>query len=213
MIFLRLFWEFFKTGLFSIGGGLATVPFLQNMAVKTGWFTNGQLADMIAVAESTPGPLGVNMATYVGYTVGNLHDAGWGGILGAVIATLGLVTPSIIIIIIIAYFLKKFRSNPYVDGAFYGLRPASVALIAAAGVGIVLLSIFKVNSIYRFAEEASVNIGHLLLALGILIGTRWIPKIKDLHPLFFILVSAAIGILFHLSADNSTAAYYSIIAV
>lgn len=200
MIFLKLFWEFFKTGLFSIGGGLATVPFLQNMAHKTAWFTNGQLADMIAVAESTPGPLGVNMATYVGYTVGHLHNAGWGGVLGAVIATLGLVAPSIIIILIVAYFLKKFRTNPYVDGAFYGLRPASVALIAAAGVGIVLLSIFKVDSIYQFVEDASVNISHLILAFVILIATRLIPKIKDLHPLFFILFSAVIGVLFHLSA-------------
>ena len=97
MIYLRLFLEFFKAGLFAVGGGLATLPFLSNMATSTGWFTHSQLADMVAVSESTPGPLGVNMATYVGYTVK--------GVPGAVIATLGLITPSVIIILIIALFL------------------------------------------------------------------------------------------------------------
>ena len=90
MIYLRLFYEFFKTGLFAIGGGLATLPFLSDMADRTGWFTQAQLADMLAVSESTPGPVGVNMATYVGFETG--------GILGAVVATLGLVAPSVIVI-------------------------------------------------------------------------------------------------------------------
>ena len=102
MSYLRLFWEFFKTGLFAIGGGMATVPFLQDIAAKTGWDTAGQLADMIAVSESTPGPLGVNMATYVGYTVGSGVMGVGGGILGAVTATIGLVCPSVICILIIA---------------------------------------------------------------------------------------------------------------
>ena len=88
MILLKLFWEFFKTGLFAIGGGMATVPFLQEISAKTGWYTAGQLADMIAVSESTPGPMGVNMATYVGYTVGAKELGGpLMGILAAIIAT------------------------------------------------------------------------------------------------------------------------------
>ena len=132
MILCKLFWEFCKTGLFAIGGGMATVPFLREIADKTGWFTAGQLADMIAVSESTPGPLGVNMATYVGYTVG-LSQLGspWMGIVGAVTATLGLIFPSIVIVLCISFFLKRFRTSTLVDAALYGLRPASVALISA----------------------------------------------------------------------------------
>lgn len=91
-ILLRLFWEFFKTGLFSVGGGLATLPFIYNISDKTGWFTRQQIADMIAVAESTPGPIGINMATYVGYTTS--------GVVGSLFATLGIVTPDVIVILI-----------------------------------------------------------------------------------------------------------------
>lgn len=131
MIFVRLFFEFFKAGLFAIGGGMATLPFLYNISDKTGWFTYGQLADMVAISESTPGPMGVNMATYVGFTTA--------GPAGAVIATLGLITPSIIVILIIAGFLKAFKTNKYVQNAFYGLRPASTGLIAAAGLSVLSL--------------------------------------------------------------------------
>ena len=115
MLYLQLFYEFFKTGLFAIGGGLATLPFLYDMADKYPWFTRTDLANMIAVSESTPGPIGVNMATYVGFTTG--------GILGSIIATCGLVLPSLIIIIIIAKFLESFQDNRFVQSAFYGLRP------------------------------------------------------------------------------------------
>lgn len=114
MIYLQLFYEFFKTGLFAVGGGLATLPFLYDMADRTGWFTRTQLADMLAVSESTPGPIGVNMATYVGFVTR--------GIPGAIVSTLGLVTPSVIVILVIAAFLKAFRHNRYVEAAFYGLR-------------------------------------------------------------------------------------------
>ena len=129
MLYLQLFWEFFKTGLFAIGGGMATLPFLYDMADKTGWFTRAQLADMIAVSESTPGPIGVNMATYVGFLTG--------GVPGAVTATVGLIAPSVIVILIVAAFLQEFRASKYVAGAFYGLRPASTALITAAGLVVV----------------------------------------------------------------------------
>lgn len=189
MIYLQLFYEFFKTGLFAVGGGMATLPFLSAMADKTGWFTQGMLADMIAVSESTPGPIGVNMATYVGFATA--------GIPGAVVATLGLITPSVIIILIVAKFLKAFRDNQYVDGAFYGLRPCSVALIAAAGMSVVKLTLLNEvgfqltgNWLDYFRWEC------ILLAAVLLVCTRYVPKVKDLHPIWFILGSAVIGVVF-----------------
>lgn len=195
MILCKLFWEFCKTGLFAIGGGMATVPFLREIADKTGWFTAGQLADMIAVSESTPGPLGVNMATYVGYTVG-LSQLGspWMGIVGAVAATLGLIFPSIVIVLCISFFLKRFRTSTLVDAALYGLRPASVALISAAGVEIVLFAMLRVDSIYQIGA-AQLSWKSVALAAGVYAGTNLIPKLKKLHPIWFILLSAIVGII------------------
>ena len=184
MLYLQLFWEFFKTGLFAVGGGLATLPFLQDMAERTGWFTHAQLADMIAVSESTPGPMGVNMATYVGYTVG--------GVPGAVIATLGLVTPSIIVIMIVARFLVKFRTNRTVDAVFYGLRPASCGLIAAAGLSVVSLALLDLSA----APENLLQWKYIALAAVILVLTRWVKPTKKLHPIVFIALSAVVGILY-----------------
>ena len=195
MILCKLFWEFCKTGLFAIGGGMATVPFLREIADKTGWFTAGQLADMIAVSESTPGPLGVNMATYVGYTVGSSQlGSPWMGIVGAVVATLGLIFPSIVIVLCISFFLKRFRTSTLVDAALYGLRPASVALISAAGVEIVLFAILRVDSIYQIGA-AQRSWKSVALAAGVYAGTNLIPKLKKLHPIWFILLSAIVGII------------------
>ena len=189
MILLRLFFEFFKTGLFAVGGGMATVPFMYDIADRTGWFTHELLADMIAVSESTPGPIGVNMATYVGFETA--------GIPGAVIATLGLVTPSIIIIILIARALKAFRENPYVEAGFYGLRPCSVGLIAAAGFLVVKLALFNTE---RYAVSGQIfdlfNFKAILFAAVLLVCTRCVKKLKGLHPIVFILCSAAVGIVF-----------------
>ena len=195
MILLKLFWEFCKTGLFAIGGGMATVPFLREIAANTGWFTAGQLADMIAVSESTPGPLGVNMATYVGYTVGASQLGGpWMGIVGAVVATLGLIFPSIVIVLCISFFLKRFRTSTLVDAALYGLRPASVALISAAGVEIVLFAILRVDSIYQIGA-AQLSWKSVALAVGVFVGTNLIPKLKKVHPIWFILLSAVVGVV------------------
>ena len=189
MILLKLFWEFFKTGLFATGGGMATLPFLYRMSETQGWFTTAQLADMVAVSESTPGPIGVNMATYVGFTTA--------GIPGAVIATIGLITPSVIVILIIARVLQKFRTNKYVDAAFYGLRPCSVGLIAAAGLLVVKIALFTLD---RYAETHAIldalNIKAILLTVALLILTRGVKAVKKLHPIFFILASALVGILF-----------------
>jgi chromate transporter len=181
MIFLRLFWEFFKTGLFAVGGGLATLPFLSDMAARTGWFTAGQLADMLAVSESTPGPIGVNMATYVGFTTA--------GVGGAVVATLGLITPSMIIISAVALVLKSFRDNRWVNAAFYGLRPASTAMVAAAGLSVAVLTFWN-SEMEGFAR---LNWKGILLAAVILVLTRWVKPTKKLHPIVFILASAVAG--------------------
>ena len=181
MIYLQLFWEFFKTGLFAAGGGLATLPFLYDMAARTGWFSAGQLADMLAVSESTPGPIGVNMATYVGFT-----SAGVGG---AVVATLGLVTPSVMVILIVAAFLKAFRDNRWVNAAFYGLRPASTAMVAAAGVSVVLLTFWNGEA----EGLARLNWRAAALAAVLLVLTRWVEPTKKLHPIVFILASAVVG--------------------
>ena len=167
---------------------MATLPFLYDMAGKTGWFTAAQLADMVAVSESTPGPIGVNMATYVGFTTA--------GVAGAVIATLGLVTPSVIVILIVARILHQFRQNRYVDAAFYGLRPCSVGLIAAAGMLVVKIALFDFELFQKtgilldlFRPKA------LLLAALLLVLTRWVKQTKKLHPIVFILGSAVIGVL------------------
>ena len=188
-LYLRLFWEFFKTGLFAVGGGMATLPFMYDISDKTGWFTHSMLADMVAVSESTPGPIGVNMATYVGFVTG--------GIPGAVVATVGLVTPSVIVILLIARVLKAFRENQYVDAGFYGLRPCSVGLIAAAGVLVIKLALFNTE---LYASTGALldlfNFKALILAAVLLVATRCIKKLKGLHPIVFILVSAVIGIVF-----------------
>ena len=197
MMYLQLFWEFFKTGLFAIGGGMATVPFLQDIALRTGWYTAGQLADMIAVSESTPGPIGVNMATYVGYTVGVSHGGVGMGVVSAMIATLGLITPSVIIILIISYFLKKFREAKVVNNTLYGLRAASVALISAAGINIVLFSLLGVQDLFHIAD-AKINPLAILLAAVVLVLTRYVKKTKKLHPIWFIALSAVAGVVFKL---------------
>ena len=189
MIYLQLFFEFFKVGLFAVGGGMATLPFLYDISDKTVWFTHSQLADMIAISESTPGPVGVNMATYVGYTSG--------GPSGAIIATLGLITPSIIIVLIIARFLKAFRNNVYVNDAFYGLRPASTGLIGAAGFTVVLLALFQVD-LYKETGRLLdlLNWKGIILAIIIYYLSSVYKRTRKLHPVFFIVASGVIGAIF-----------------
>ena len=192
MIYLVLFYFHIERSGFAkraVGGGLATLPFLSSLGARTGWFTQGMLADMVAVSESTPGPIGVNMATYVGFTTA--------GVPGAVVATIGLITPSVIIILIIAGFLEKFRQNKYVDQAFYGIRPASTALITAALIGLMAISLFG-TSTAGLLHISSVNIKPLIL-FALLMAVTNIKKVKDLHPIVFIAASAVIGIIFRFS--------------
>ena len=186
MILLQLFYEFFKTGLFAVGGGLATLPFLQQMSVKTGWFTLGQLADMLAVSESTPGPIGVNMATYVGYLAA--------GVPGAIVATLGLITPSLLIILLVAALLRNFKESRLVQGAFYGLRPASTGLVAAAGLHTVRLTFWN-GAAAADGWLAALHWKGMILAALLLVVTRVGPQ-KKLHPIVWILLSAAAGVVF-----------------
>lgn len=188
MILLKLFFEFFKTGLFAVGGGLATLPFLTDLAEKTNWYTTSDLADMIAISQSTPGAIGVNMATNVGYNVG--------GLLGAIIATIGLVTPSIIIIIIIAHFLTKFKENSTVQNIFYGLRPASTALIAGAGFSVVKIAFFTFDK-YNISGKIIDLISLKAVILGIILF--WAIRKFNKHPIVYLAASAVIGIFFKFS--------------
>lgn len=196
MMLIRLFLEFFKTGLFAIGGGMATIPFLYNMADSTGWFTYDDLANMVAVSESTPGPIGVNMATYVGFVTGSNAGGTLYGIACAVIATLGLVTPSIIVILIVASILKSFRNNHFVNDAFYGLRPASAGLIMAAGLNILTTNLLGSNLLAKGLSLAAVNWKGIVLAVILWVATNKVKKTKGVHPIVFIGVSALVGILF-----------------
>ena len=189
MIYLQLFWEFFKTGLFAVGGGMATIPFLYDMSDKTGWFTHQDLANMIAVGESTPGPIGVNMATYVGYVTGMQQGGLPAAILGAVTASMGLVLPSLIVILIVAAMLKRFKESPLVHKAFYGLRPASTGMIAAAGSSVAISNLFG-------SAPFSINWKGWILAVILWLLTNKVGKTKKLHPIVFIGFSALVGILF-----------------
>ena len=190
MIYLRLFYEFFKVGLFSVGGGLATVPFLTDMAGRTGWFTAADLANMLAISESTPGPIGVNMATYVGFHTG--------GIPGGIVATLGLIAPAIIVISIIAGFLKKFRESRVVDSVFYGLRPASTALITAALIQVctIALMFHEVTVPEQGVTKTQLFYWPAIALAAVIFLCLQIKPLKKLHPIVFILASAVVGIVF-----------------
>ena len=183
-LYLRLYWEFFKTGLFAIGGGMATLPFLKNIGATTGWFSQTDLMNMLAVSESTPGPVGINMATYVGFKTA--------GFAGGAIATLGLIAPSIIIILIIARMLRRFQSSAIVSQIFSGLRPASAALIMAAGLSVAQIALFQVNT-----WKVTGNLADLFkVKMMILTAFIWFCYRKwQLHPIIYIAFSAAVGIL------------------
>ena len=184
MLYLHLFWEFFKTGLFAVGGGLATLPFLQDMSDRTGWFTHAQLADMLAVSESTPAPCGYNLPPCVAFSPG--------GAGGASTATWVLAPPSVIFTLIAAAFLRASRDSRGVGAAFSGLRPASTALVAAAGISVVLIAMVNTGA----AGLAFFNWKAIALAAVLLVLTHWVKFTKNLHPILFILASAAVGVVF-----------------
>lgn len=185
MLYLTLFYEFFKTGLFAVGGGLATLPFLKDIAQQYGWFSVSELTDMLAVSESTPGPIGINMSTYAGF-----HAA---GIPGALVATASLVLPSYLVILIISHFLEKFRDSPLVNNVFYGIRPATTGLIAGAMFEVFVFSLFNTQA---FAATGSLldlfRVVPIVVYAVALVAVLRLPK---LHPIVFIICGAAVGIL------------------
>ena len=182
MEILRLIYAFAFTGLFAIGGGLATIPFLQDMGEKYGWFTTKELIDMVAISESTPGPIGINMATFVGIRVG--------GYLGGVMATLALVLPSIIVVLLLIPFLDRYQKSPLTQGIFYGLRPTSAGLISAALLGFIKMVVFFGGNL--------VLSGINWLNLALFLGFFGLIKFKNIHPVLVIGLGAAMGMLLHL---------------
>ena len=185
MVLVQLFLEFCRVGLFSVGGGLATIPFLTDLGERTGWFGAGDLANMIAISESTPGPMGVNMATYVGF-----HTA---GVVGGIVATVGLIFPSVVIILIIAGFLEKFRQSKAVDAVFYGLRAASVALITAALLQVAKIALLTPGQPWE-GMPFQLNLEAVILAVIIFALVKFSP-LKKLHPVCFIGLAALVGIV------------------
>jgi len=187
-VFLSMFIEFFKIGLFSIGGGLATLPFLFELTKKYTWFTAEELTNMIAVSESSPGPIGVNMSTYVGNTIGTAQYGIGGGIIGCIATTIALVLPSIIVILIVASILQKFKENKTVKNLFYGLRAAVAGLLALS-----VLSVFKENFVVVGATDifAMVDLKKVALFAVLVFGVFKFKK----HPLVYIIIGAVSGIL------------------
>jgi chromate transporter len=174
-----------KTGLFSIGGGLATLPFLYRIADNYTWFTREELIDMIAISESTPGAIGLNMSTYAGFSAG--------GPLGGVLATFSLIAPSVVIIAAVAGVLDRFKENRFVKGAFYGTRPTVTALIASTALGIIKMTLFGRLDITRFTDiSISINYGGSLLFLAVFYLLRRYKK----HPVCYIAAAALVGALF-----------------
>lgn len=190
MVFLHLFIEFFKAGLFAIGGGLATIPFLQDIANRYPWFTTEELTDMIAISESTPGPIGVNMATYAGYRAGFNEGGVLLGILGGITATLSLILPSIIVILIIAGFLQKFKENKIVKNTFYVLRPAVIGMLVVTLIGVAFPIFINLSGT---AVLEIVNLKAILLFGLILFGVFKYKK----HPILYIGIGALVGIIFN----------------
>lgn len=181
MTMLTLCIEFFLTGLFAVGGGLATLPFLTQMSVDhPEWFSQEMLINMVAVSESTPGPIGINMSTYVGFTVS--------GVVGAVLATLSLVLPSLIVIMVIARVLEYYRNSPLVNTAFSAIRPAVAGLIAAAAFAMLKLVI---------GGTAGVSILNIALLVALFVLTQ-LKQTKKMHPILFIAIGAVLGIVLKL---------------
>ena len=186
-IILLLIFEFMKTGLMAVGGGMACIRFLQDMIAKYGWLTGEELANIIAVAESTPGPIGVNAATYVGYSGLSPYGAVW-GVLGGIISTLSLISPQIVVIIFVAKGLEKYRRSKLVNDAFGALRPAAAGLVAAAGWSVIR------SSLSFSLAPFHVDVVSLVL-YGALVTLMLLPKLKKIHPVLFLAAGGLIGAL------------------
>lgn len=184
MIYLELFLSFFQIGLFSIGGGYAAMPLIQNQVVDIHpWLTMTQFADIMTIAEMTPGPIAINAATFVGIQVA--------GLLGAVVATLGCVFPSCVIVMILAFVYYRFRGLNIVQGILAGLRPAVIAMIASAGISLLIMAVFGQKTIP--ADLCSVDIvAVVIFAVGFVVLRIW-----KLNPMWIIAGSGAAGVLLY----------------
>lgn len=186
MKYIILTWEFLKIGLLAVGGGLASLPFLQDMVEKYGWITTDQLMNMIAVSESTPGPIGTNVATYVGYEIG--------GVPGALIATLSEVAPAVIVITLLSRYLKRFSENPIVQGGFAALRPTVAGLIGAVALQMARSEFLPAvssgfTSYLHNVEWGALGFGALLLVL---------LQRYDWHPILVLVAAAIVGVIFQM---------------
>lgn len=185
---IRLIIEFLKTGLFAVGGGMATIPFLQNMAENYSWFTQKELLDMIAVSESTPGAIGINCATFAGYRAY--------GIVGSILATISLITPAIIIILLICRAMERFKNSKIVKDMFETLRPSTAGLILGAMFQVIVLTLLNVEkfkstgSLVDFIRPVELTLFAIFLFL--------MMKFKKIHPLVFIAAGAFLGVIFNL---------------
>ena len=187
-LWLQLFAVFFKIGLFTFGGGYAMLPLIQEEVLRHGWVAESDLINFIAVSESTPGPFAINMATYIGSQVGGEYGV-WGSIFGSACATLGVVFPSFIVILIVARFYEKYKQSRVVKGCMSGLKPAVVGLIGAAVLSVVAEVLFPAGlALATFATPS------FYVSLGIFALTVTLAFWKKVHPIWLILLSAAIGI-------------------
>lgn len=184
MIYLELFWSFIQIGLFSIGGGYAAMPLIQQQVVdKHQWLTMTQFADIMTIAEMTPGPIAINSATFVGIQVG--------GLAGAIIATVGCVIPSCVIVMTLAYVYYRFRGLSMVQGVLAGLRPAVIAMIASAGISILILSVYGQRSLPT--DLTSVNlISAVIFVVGLTILRKW-----KLNPIYVMAGAGVAGVILY----------------
>ena len=197
MEFLRLFWVFFKIGLFTIGGGHAMIPLIMQDVVAEGWLTEEILIDFIAISESTPGPFAVNIATYTGTTVGQtlLNGGFWPGLLGALCATIGVVSPSLIIIILIVKLFSKAMKKPVVKEVFTGVRSSVAGLLLSVFVSLFLTVIMGMSSVWDKSTGFDF-IGFVIFAILLAISFVKI-KGKSVHPIIIVVLSGVLGLLMY----------------
>ncbi len=192
MIFLNMFLTFFKIGLFTVGGGYAMLPFIQSEVLANGWLGEQEIINFIAVSESTPGPFAVNIATYVGSQVGSAYGSPIWSVIGSACATLGVVLPSFIVILIVARFFEKFKENKYVRGAMSGLRPAVVGLIGAAIISMILTVFLPDGTAWTALRSTLQNAAFYISLTTTAVMT--VLAFKKVHPIIIICLSALIGI-------------------
>lgn len=198
MTFLYLFWEYFKIGLFTIGGGYAMLPLVTQAIQKHGWMSDAQLIDFIGVAESTPGPFAINLATFVGVEAGSVTSLGvFGGFLGALVATLAVILPSFVIIIIVTKLFAKFQTNKYTQGVLYGVRPVVVGLVLSALVTVACAVVLPSLDLKNISGDGFADFKWISLIILVVFYPLSLIKIKGkkIHPIFLIIAAAVLGIV------------------